>query len=190
MAVKKRPNWMEQMAQSPFSKSQFTTELKEKIMSQINSQKVGNSSKLTQRRKLFVSIVCSLIIIFGGVGLLWKPTNVVEDIVKYAKTGITPVDKSWDVRQQYKSGGNVLFSVYPDGGMTAGKRYNYLWVFERSLDQLKNNLMSVKATYQATNEVLNVVPDIKISKTVRRTESQLIVMSDDQLFDSVVIEVK
>ncbi|TCZ79944.1 DUF4871 domain-containing protein [Paenibacillus albiflavus] len=161
MAIEgQRPKWMEQMAGSPFTKNYFTTDMQEKIVRQINNDKANH--RLFARRKLLISLVCSFMILFGGIGLLWKYTNVVDDIVQYANMGMSIGSKA---RQ-------AQVNVFPDGGMTAGYKTTYLWVFERPLDQLKGSEMSVKAIYQPTGEVLNVVPSKIINESIRRTDNQ------------------
>jgi len=161
MAIEEqRPQWMEQMAGSPFSKNYFTTDMQEKIVRQMNSDKANH--RFSGRKKLLINLVCSFMILFGGAGLLWKYTNVIDDIVQYANLGISAREEARQAK----------VNVFPDGGMTAGYQFNYLWVFERPLDQLKGSEMSVKAIYQATGEVLNVVPSKIINESIRRTDNQ------------------
>lgn len=79
-----------------------------------------------------------------------------EQAYKYAST--FRVNDDWYVRSEYVKGDDVLFTVYPDPALTAGKAYGYMFNFTEPFETFEQKEMSIYATNRETGKRINVLP--------------------------------
>ncbi|WBL17052.1 hypothetical protein [Sutcliffiella sp. NC1] len=85
----------------------------------------------------------------------------------YSSDGINrgslqPVESEWKVRHEYTKNNQMLFEVFPDPTLSAGKTYGYIFSFKESFDIYKGKDIEIYAIHSDTGERINVLP----SKTI------------------------
>lgn len=63
----------------------------------------------------------------------------------------------WRVHHDYKENDKILFSIYPDPELQAGKAYGYIFSFKEPFETYKGKELSISAIQKNTGERLEVV---------------------------------
>ncbi|QWC21115.1 hypothetical protein KJK41_12270 [Bacillus haikouensis] len=71
---------------------------------------------------------------------------------------------SWDIRHEYKKGEKVIFSIFPDPGLQAGKPYNYMFHFTEPFNKFEGKTLSISAIHKDTGERTQVAAPQKITE--------------------------
>ncbi|XXM73111.1 hypothetical protein ACQ0QQ_04210 [Lysinibacillus sphaericus] len=71
---------------------------------------------------------------------------------------------SWDIRHEYKKGEKVIFSIFPDPGLQAGKPYNYMFHFTEPFNKYEGKNLSISAVHKDTGERTQVFAPQKITE--------------------------
>lgn len=58
----------------------------------------------------------------------------------------------WEIRHEFEGEDGLLFSVYPDPGLSAERPYGYIFSFTETFDQYEGKEMTIKVVHQETGE--------------------------------------
>jgi hypothetical protein len=70
----------------------------------------------------------------------------------------------WEIRNEYSQHGKVMFTVFPDPALSAGKPYGYLFSFKESFAAYNGKNLEIYATHQETGERIKVLSSEKITE--------------------------
>ncbi len=70
----------------------------------------------------------------------------------------------WETRDQFTKDGKVLFIVYPDPSLTAGKPFGYLFSFDEHFLKFKDKELAIYAVNTKTNERVIAMGPKKITE--------------------------
>ncbi|NLP52106.1 hypothetical protein HC179_15485 [Bacillus sp. RO1] len=68
----------------------------------------------------------------------------------------------WEIRHEYKENQNILFSIFPDPELEAGKPYGYIFNFAEPFKTYKGKELSISALNKETGERVQVLSPQKI----------------------------
>jgi hypothetical protein len=74
------------------------------------------------------------------------------------------LESEWKVRNEYSKNGKVLFSVYPDPILSAGKQFGYMLSFKEPFDTYGGKEIEIYAMHKETGERINLLPSKKITE--------------------------
>jgi hypothetical protein len=74
------------------------------------------------------------------------------------------LESEWKVRNEYSRNGKVLFSVFPDPNLSAGKPFGYMFSFKEPFVTYKGKEIEIYAIHKETGERINVLPSEKVTE--------------------------
>jgi hypothetical protein len=73
------------------------------------------------------------------------------------------LESEWKVRNEYSRNGKVLFSVFPDPNLSAGKPFGYMFSFKEPFVTYEGKEIEIYAIHKETGERINVLPSEKVT---------------------------
>ncbi|QED46587.1 hypothetical protein [Cytobacillus dafuensis] len=70
----------------------------------------------------------------------------------------------WKPRNEYAENDKVLFSIFPDPNLVAGKSYGYMFSFAEPFETYKGKKLAMYAYHKETGERITAVPPEKITE--------------------------
>ncbi len=108
-------------------------------------------------------LIFSLIIAAVSIFILLISTEVmIPPGTSNGNTDESTVDQ-WEVRHEYRENNQILFNVYPDPQLTAGKPFGYLFSFREPFETYEGKELSINAYNKKTGERMLVSPPQKIT---------------------------
>lgn len=136
----------------------FTEIQKKKIRASLNQQEINVVRKPNIKIYLITTLAASLFVLLFYTDLF---VNLSSNGVINQGTNQT-LESEWQVRNEYYRDSKVLFSVYPDPNLSAGKPYGYVFSFKEPFDTYKGKEIAIYATHRESGERINVLPSKKI----------------------------
>lgn len=184
-----KPVWSDRMAASPFAHTQFTAELKQKVVRRMGKRKRGLISML--------SAAC-VPVVTAALVLGWLQLNGDMRPWKVEPNGLS--GKPTMQNGYYDSAGRRLFTVFPEPHAEAGKSAGYMFHFDEPFEKYSGKTLTLQAVHLETgtketlsSEVINE-PSSGYSGLERYTTRfvlplagkwELNVLLDDQLYGHV-----
>ncbi|MBP1990068.1 DUF4871 domain-containing protein [Paenibacillus eucommiae] len=137
-----QPDWMSQLSASPFTKSHFTDELKKKIQ-----QKAANSKPYLFKPWTIPRLLLSVL---AGVMIVYAALYVSGNWLKMENSAKTP--------------GGLLFTIFPDPELAAGKPYGYMLHFNADFEQFAGKSLSIRAVHLKSGTVVDAMPEQLITE--------------------------
>ncbi|MGE7768060.1 hypothetical protein [Peribacillus sp. NPDC096540] len=138
----------------------FTDIQKKKIRASLDQQEISVIRKPNLYIYLITTLAASLFVLLFYTGLLANLSSN-SGVNQGAKQTL---ESEWKVRDEYSRNSKVLFSVYPDPNLSAGKPYGYVFSFKEPFDTYKGKEIEIYAIHRETGERINVLPSKKITE--------------------------
>ncbi|MGJ9383844.1 DUF4871 domain-containing protein [Salipaludibacillus sp. CF4.18] len=180
----------------------FTEVQKAKIKQKIRSVKTSESHEPKKHMVFgFTAAALSILVLLVSTEFMITPS------IKEPNDGSTQaLIDDWEIRNEYEENGEVLFSVYPDPGLSAEKPYGYLFNFTAPFDTFEGKELAIYAVHKETGERITVLAPNKVvnppsgySSLERFTTNFAVpaggiwkyeVFVDDQLYGNVIVSVR
>jgi hypothetical protein len=138
----------------------FTERQKNNIREAINSEKNFN---YTRPKKYVIfgltAVVVTILAFLISTELIITPDNY------GTSNGLNPaVVNEWKVRNEYVENNKVLFSVFPDPALTAGKPYGYIFSFTEPFETFKGKELAIYAQHLESGERITALAPKKITE--------------------------
>jgi hypothetical protein len=157
---KKLSNLRAAMNSSTHKGKHFTEIQKRKIRSSLNQIQTNEIRKPNVSIYLISTLAASLFLFLVYTGLF---TNLSSNDGVNQGTKQT-VENEWEVREEYSKNSKVLFNVFPDPFLSAGKPYGYVFSFKESFKTYKGKDIEIYAIHKETGDRINVLTPLKISE--------------------------
>ncbi|MCU6710215.1 DUF4871 domain-containing protein [Paenibacillus sp. J5C_2022] len=133
-----KPDWAEELRQSPFGSSHFTEELKVSIRKKVKS---GGSKPV---RRIGAVVMAAGAVFFAA--LLFMAAEGAWFRGGKALPPLMPMEQ----RQAYNERNKLLLEVFPDPELKAGASYGYIFSFKAPFEELKGKELSIDAVHLET----------------------------------------
>ncbi|WP_102275294.1 helix-turn-helix domain-containing protein [Cytobacillus massiliigabonensis] len=180
----------------------FTERQKEKIKAAIQQEPFNGKRKPTISIYFITALAASLFVLLFYKDIVSNLTTN-EDIMQGKELSF---EDEWEVRNDYSRNGKLMFSIFEDPYLSAGKPFGYIFSFKESFESYEGKELEIYAVHKETGERLNVLSSTKItepspgySSLGRFTARMLIpkaghwkyeVYFDKNLYGDVVLEVQ
>jgi hypothetical protein len=138
----------------------FTEIQKRKIRSSLNQQHTHEIRKPFLSIYVISTLAASLFLFLVYTGLFSNLSSN-EGINQGAKQ---TSENEWEVRDEYKRNSKVLFNVFPDPNLSAGKPYGYVFSFKEPFDTYKGKDIEIYAIQKGTGERIDALNPFKITE--------------------------
>jgi hypothetical protein len=71
---------------------------------------------------------------------------------------------SWDIRHEFKKGGKIIFSIFPDPDLQERKTYGYIFNFTEPFNKYEGKKLSISAIHKETGERTQLLAPQKITE--------------------------
>lgn len=153
-------NLRKSMNSSTHKGMRFTERQKEKIRAAIQQEQMNVKGKQPLLIYFITSLAASLFILLFYTDIIANITNN-EDIKQGSKQNI---ESEWEIRNHYLRNGKIIFSVFEDPYLSAGKPFGYMISFKEPFENYKGKELEIYAVHKETGERLNVLPSTKITE--------------------------
>lgn len=132
-----KEHWTETMKAAPFTRSHFTTELRQQVLRK--TKQIRPKRRFgTFAAALAVIVACGACLVFAG--------EAGELLRRLDASGTATTDTT--ARPAYDDDkGNRLLEVFPDPELKAGMPYGYLFHFTAPFEELQGRTLSIRATH-------------------------------------------
>lgn len=138
----------------------FTESHKEKIRAAVYRENLAVKKKPKLSIYLITTLAASLFV------LLFYP-NIIDNL-SINRNNIQGTNQSlaneWEVRYNYSRNGKLLFSVFPDPNLYAGKTFGYMISFKEPFEKYEGKKLEIFAIHKETGERVKVLPSTKITE--------------------------
>jgi Domain of unknown function (DUF4871) len=138
----------------------FTEIQKERIRASLHQEK----NQAIEKPKIFIylitSLAASMFALLFYTDLLANLSS--KDSVKQGAT--QTLESEWKVRNEYSKNGKVVFNVFPDPYLSAGKPFGFIFSFKEPFVNYKGKELEIYAIHKETGERINVLPSRKITE--------------------------
>ncbi|MEH7255772.1 hypothetical protein V7111_27060 [Neobacillus niacini] len=138
----------------------FTDIQKKKIRASLQQQEINGGRKSNLYIYFITTLAASLFILLFYTDLSVNLSS--DESVKQGSK--QTLENEWKVRNEYARKGEVLFSVFPDPNLSAGKPYGYMFSFKEPFVVYKGKEIEIYAIHKETGERINVVPSAKVTE--------------------------
>lgn len=143
----------ESMDSTTHKGTHFSEQQKQEIWKKIRS----DNSRMNNQPKKFVMFAITTVAAAIFLLLLSIEFIGVNESPPGMGDGSLVVADEWEVRHEYSEDGEVLFRVFPDNGLTAGKTYGYLFSFTEDFDVFEGKSLAIYAQHKETGQRINVL---------------------------------
>lgn len=138
----------------------FTELQKEKIRASLHQGKINVHRKPKLSIYLISTLAASLFVLVFYTELTAYLSS--KDGVNQGENHT--IKSEWKIRNDYSRNGKVLFSVFPDPYLSAGKPFGYLFSFKEPFDTYKGKYIEIYAIHKETGERVHVLKSNKITE--------------------------
>jgi len=163
MTDRQKPHWAEGMNGSPFTGSRFTKQMQKQVLQKAKEQ--------AERRRIPVKAgIAASFMLMAFVAGLWFMRDGAARFPSVPQPGSTSTAPS-EERKQYYDNGELLFSVYPDPYLQAGKPSGYIFSFEAPFEEFRGKTLAIMAEHKQSGLKLTAVPPAETVKPSSGYES-------------------
>jgi hypothetical protein len=137
----------------------FTEIQKKKIRASLHQQEINVIRKPNLYIYFITTLAASLFVLLFYTDLLANLSS--NDGVNQGSK--QTLESEWKVRNEYSRNGKVLFSVFPDPNLSAGKPFGYMFSFKEPFVTYKGKEIEIYAIHKETGERINVLPSEKVT---------------------------
>ena len=138
----------------------FTDKQKKKIRASLHQQDIKMIKKPKVTMYFITTLAASLFVLLFYTDLLGNLSSY-NGINQGAKQTL---ETEWKVRNEYSKNGKVLFSVYPDPNLSAGKPFGYMFSFKEPFVAYKGKEIEIYAMNKETGERKSVLSSKKVTE--------------------------
>lgn len=138
----------------------FTDIQKKKIRASLHQQEINVIKKPNLYIYFITTLAASLFVLLFYTDLLANLSS--NDGVKQGSK--QTLESEWKVRNEYSRNGKVLFSIFPDPNLSAGKPFGYMFSFKEPFVAYKGKEIEIYAIHKETGERINVLPSKKVTE--------------------------
>lgn len=136
----------------------FTEIQKRKIRSSLNKIQTNEIRKPNVSIYLISTLAATLFLFLVYTGLFTNLSSN-DGVSQGAKQ---TVENDWEVREEYSKNSKVLFNVFPDPYLSAGKPYGYVFSFKEPFNTYKGKDIEIYAIHKKNGDRINVLTPLKI----------------------------
>jgi hypothetical protein len=137
----------------------FTEIQKKKIRASLHQQEINVIRKPNLYIYFITTLAASLFVLLFYTDLLANLSS--NDGVNQGSK--QTLESEWKVRNEYSRNGKVLFSVFPDPNLSAGKPFGYMFSFKEPFVTYEGKEIKIYAIHKETGERINVLPSEKVT---------------------------
>ena len=137
----------------------FTEIQKKKIKASLHQQEINVIRKPNLYIYFITTLAASLFVLLFYTDLLANLSS--NDGVNQGSQ--QTLESEWKVRNEYSRNGKVLFSVFPDPNLSAGKPFGYMFSFKEPFVTYEGKEIEIYAIHKETGERINVLPSEKVT---------------------------
>jgi hypothetical protein len=137
----------------------FTEIQKKKIRASLHQQEINVIRKPNLYIYFITTLAASLFVLLFYTDLLANLSS--NDGVNQGSK--QTLESEWKVRNEYSRNGKVLFSVFPDPNLSAGKPFGYMFSFKEPFVTYEGKEIEIYAIHKETGERINVLPSEKVT---------------------------
>lgn len=150
-----KPRWAERMSESPFSSQHFTSALQHQIL-----QKTATARNKKRLAVYKTVIMASIVCVVAGLIFMGTRSSTLPQLASY----FSKIPMGEQARQTYYANGKLLFEVFPDPGLEAGKPYGYVWSFKAPFANLQGKKLSIIAEHVRSGQKCIVLAPVEITQ--------------------------
>ncbi|MFE5323501.1 hypothetical protein ACFQ88_32945 [Paenibacillus sp. NPDC056579] len=145
MTDRQKPHWAKEMESSPFIKSRFTKEMQQQVLRKANVEKKAGAARHRRSRAPKTAAAVLIVAALGAAGL-WLSGDGTSLLPSWPPDVVSS-NKPAGERTQYYENGKLLFSVFPDPELKAGRPYGYLFSFQAPFEELRGKSLAIYAEH-------------------------------------------
>ncbi|WP_240620218.1 DUF4871 domain-containing protein [Peribacillus acanthi] len=138
----------------------FTDLQKKKIRASLHDSEKNMIRKPNLYIYLITTLAASLFILLFYTDIIAN-LSLKDGVKQGAKQTL---ESEWKIRNDYSRNGKVLFYVFEDPYLSAGKPFGYIFSFKEPFDAYKGKEIEIYATHKDTGERINVLPSKKVTE--------------------------
>lgn len=156
-----RPDWIQELASSPFNEPMFTEEMKSSVLNNAanGSVRMGRKKRRSPTRlRITTASVFMLLLIMAAWG--WRESPVIQQLIPIKGWGNAA---NWAPRSVYSEDGIVKLQAFPGGDYAAGSPAGAWWNLLTPIQDLEGKNIRISAVHRDTGITLEELAETKIS---------------------------
>lgn len=163
-----QPDWIQELASSPFNEPMFTEEMKSSILNNAanGSVRMGRKKRRSPTRlRMMTASVSILLLIVAVWG--WRESPVIQQLIPIKGWGNTA---DWAPRSVYTEDGVDKLQAFPGGDYAAGSPAGAWWNLLTPIQGLEGKTIRISAVHRDTGITLEELAETKITSDMAYNE--------------------
>lgn len=155
-----QPDWIQELASSPFNEPMFTEEMKSSVLNNANgSVRMGRKKRRSPTRlRIMTASVFMLLLIVAAWG--WRESPVIQQLIPIKGWGNAA---DWAPRSVYTEDGVDKLQAFPGGDNVAGTPAGAWWNLLTPIPDLEGKTIRISAVHRDTGITLEELAETKIT---------------------------
>ncbi|MCT1400154.1 DUF4871 domain-containing protein [Paenibacillus sp. p3-SID867] len=156
-----QPDWIQELASSPFNEPMFTEEMKSSVLKNAanGSVRMGRKKRKSPTRlRMMTASVFMLLLIVAAWG--WRESSVIQQLIPIKDWGNAA---DWAPRSVYTEDGVDKLQAFPGGDYAAGSPAGAWWNLLTPIQDLEGKTIRISAVHRDTGITLEELAETKIT---------------------------
>ncbi|OIA99273.1 DUF4871 domain-containing protein [Paenibacillus sp. LC231] len=156
-----QPDWIQELASSPFNEPMFTEEMKSSVLKNAanGSVRMGRKKRKSPTRlRMMTASVFMLLLIVAAWG--WRESPVIQQLIPIKGWGNAA---DWAPRSVYTEDGVDKLQAFPGGDYAAGSPAGAWWNLLTPIQDLEGKTIRISAVHRDTGITLEELAETKIT---------------------------